>query len=485
MEPVTFVGGLLISRVVGPIIQGGWKQLSNSEAREEKKRIQQKDLELRNAKNLKEIDLKNQIELKRIDYKQRLELAKKEHEAALKTWGTEFAIQNYYKACWPLRNPFQMMACMPIINAENEDDKSYFNDNIIVPCRLISALKDTDHPFARTINGNLSSFLINYFPANSIHSVVSEIGAWREDAPNNDASVNYLFEGLKKQPVMVLSPTLINDGKTFIFKVWSWGLGEDVNYPHGIEFGRLEIMPMYYQFIYEETMDMIRLGKEMEYSTNMFSKELLHNISIIKELKQKKISKETKKKMLSFLSDTPEIKDAVRKKMETNLSGIFCCIAGMYADTYHLLEYKTIPKLPSILSNITGMSFMLPVMEDFYEKLLKTYEKLEPEDTKFLAEMHSDIFESFALLQQTNGKTKQLTVGAQKDIRQEICDYAKKRFLYETDSYEDALQHIINSMDLSDIKFLSQIKTSEIISNNPRLHRKITMRIQSFKNEGI
>ena len=83
MEPVTFVGGLLISRVVGPIIQGGWKQLSNSEAREEKKRIQQKDLELRNAKNLKEIDLKNQIELKRIDYKQRLELAKKEHEAAL------------------------------------------------------------------------------------------------------------------------------------------------------------------------------------------------------------------------------------------------------------------------------------------------------------------------------------------------------------------------------------------------------------------
>lgn len=485
MEAISFTGALLIARIVSSVTKEGWKQLSNEEAREERKRIRQKDLELKNSKTVKEIEVQNQIRLKRYDHELRKKEADEAHKRAMEKWGTEFAIQNYYKACWPLRNPFQMMSCLPINNGKKEDVESYLNDNIIIPCRLISSLKDIDHPFARTINGNLSSFLVNYYPTNSIHSVVSEIGAWRDDVPSNDASVNYLYEGLKKQPVMVLAPTLVNDGKTFIFKVWAWGLGEDINYPAGFEFGRLEIMPLYYRAIYEETMCMIQLGQEMEYSKDMFSQELLHNISIIKEIKRKKILGKTKEKMLTFLSDAPEIKDVVKKKVETSISGIFCCIAGMYADTYHLLEYKTIPKLPSIITNIEGADFMLSYLKDFYDKLLKTYERLEPEDTKFLVEMYSDIFDSFTSLRQTNKRTRQLAKETSNDIRKEICDYAKKKFQYDTDSFEDALKYILDKIEPSDIKFLSHIKAYDLISENPRLYRSINMRIQTLKNNGL
>ncbi|MGN1154945.1 MAG: hypothetical protein ACI4TK_02085 [Agathobacter sp.] len=206
MEPVTIMAAAMVFRLLSPVVKEGWKKLTNAEAKAEKKR-----LEDRNA------DFKMKLELQRLNHEDRMKEAREAHRLSMDKWKE----QTYYERCWPLRNPFEMQICEPI-----SDDRTYFDSNVIVPCRIISALKDRDHPYARTINGNLSSFIVNYYPTNSIHAVVSEIGAWKDDVPSNDASINYLYAGLKKQPVMVLSPTLINDGKTFIFKVWSWGLGE-------------------------------------------------------------------------------------------------------------------------------------------------------------------------------------------------------------------------------------------------------------------
>lgn len=296
MEPITFFTGVIISRLLAPVVKDGWKRFTNAEAKDEEKRIQR----------VKE-DVATKLMLQRQSHEDRLKEAEKAHELSMKLWEQK----TYYERCWPLRNPFEMQICRPI-----SDDKDFFGGNVIVPCRLISAMKDTDHPYARTINGNLSSFVVNHYPTNSIHAVVSEIGAWKDEAPTNDASVNYLYAGLKKQPVMVVAPTLINDGKTFIFKVWSWGLGEDLNYPAGFEFGRLELKPLYLKTVYEETLQMVLLAKELNQAPKLFSQKLQHNISIIKEIQSKNLTGRNRDKLLSFMGGAPEIDEVVKTKME-------------------------------------------------------------------------------------------------------------------------------------------------------------------------
>lgn len=376
MEPLTIMAGAMVLRMLAPVVKDGWKKITNAEAKEEQKRLMREATEIR-----------TKLELQRLSHEQRLIEARASHELAMQQWQQK----TYYERCWPLRNPFEMQICDPI-----SDDKSYF-ENVIVPCRLISALKDSDHPYARTINGNLSSFIVNYYPTNSTHAVVSEIGAWKDDAPSNDASINYLYAGLKKQPVMVLSPTLINDGKTFIFKVWSWGLGEELNYPAGFEFGRLELKPLYIKAVYEETLAMVQLAQDMEYAKKFFSQKMLHNISIIKEVQEKNLTGSSKERLLSFLHDAPEIDEAVKAKMEAKISGIFCCIAGMYADTYHLLEYKTPLQLPSLLPNIPGVEYMVPALKEYYYQLLSSMELIES-DKKLMSQLYLNIADSFSKL---------------------------------------------------------------------------------------
>lgn len=377
MEPITFFTGVIISRLLAPVVKDGWKKITNAEAKDEEKRIQRVHE-----------DVATKLMLQRQSHEDRLKEAEKAHELSMKLWEQK----TYYERCWPLRNPFEMQICRPI-----SDDKDFFGGNVIVPCRLISAMKDTDHPYARTINGNLSSFVVNHYPTNSIHAVVSEIGAWKEEAPTNDASVNYLYAGLKKQPVMVVAPTLINDGKTFIFKVWSWGLGENLNYPAGFEFGRLELKPLYLKTVYEETLQMVQLAKELNQAPKLFSQKLQHNVSIIKEIQSKKLTGRSKEKLLSFLGGAPEIDEAVKTKMEATVSGIFCCMAGMYADAYHLLEYKTLPKLPSLLPNIPGVEYMIPALKEYYFTLLSNMELIET-DKQLMSELYINIADAFSKL---------------------------------------------------------------------------------------
>lgn len=430
---LTIYGATMLQRLLAPVAKAGWKYITKAEKKDNDRILAGEEREL-----------ERKIYLQRENHEQRLQEARAAHKLAMEKWKTQWKTQVYYERCYPLRNPFDMMICEPI-----SEDKTYFKD-VIVPCRIISALKDTDHPYATTINGNLSSFLVNYYPANSIHSVVSEIGAWKNEIPSNDASINYLYAGLKKQPVMILAPTLINDGKTFIFKVWSWGLGEDLNYPAGFEFGRLEMQPLWLQCVYEETCAMIQLANEMEYDyKKVYSADLLHNISFVKQIQEKKLTGNYKWQMLSYLKGTPEINDNVKKKMETKISGVFCCMAGMYADAYHLLEYKTLPKLPSLLPHIPFVEFMIPSLKNYYCELLETLEQIE-DDKMLLANLYLDVADSFSKLP--------FSFENQEDIVIPFVQKALGRYIQEKDSeYATNNEKTLELEDISSVKAIIQI----------------------------
>ena len=144
---------------------------------------------------------------------------------------------------------------------------------------------------------------------------------------------------------------------------------------------------------------MAKLAKDLDKSAKFFSAKLQHNLSIVEKIQDENLSTSAKQKLMTFLTSAPELDEAVKEKMERTVSGIFCCMAGMYADAYHLLEYKTLPKLPSLLAGLPGDEYMLPSLKEYYLTLLSNLERIES-DKMFLSQIYLDVANAFCKLKQ-------------------------------------------------------------------------------------
>lgn len=368
---------MLVARVAAPIVKSGWDFITGKEKKEEKK------LELQQREKFN-----NDQKLREQDFEYRLKAAEAKFAQNINEWN----MRKFYENCWPLRNPFEMPIGFELKYREGDEKiveackfklLSVFDGlekKEVIPCRIISALKDDSHPYAKAINTNLSSFILSKYSSNGLHAAISEIGAWRQDVPSNDASVNYLYTGLMGQPVMVLMPEFINNNTTLVFKVFAWGLGEELPYPCGFELGRVDLKSVQIQSIIEISQKRYDVAKRMGIINSKYcSKDLVNNISVIsdaKEFMEKGIEQDDVQKFLrSYLVCPTEIEAEVERDRQDRLSGIFCAIAGLYVDTYHFLEYGTTPLLPSLLHNIPGSSYIaLPLVKYYNELFSKVIE---------------------------------------------------------------------------------------------------------------
>ena len=173
------------------------------------------------------------------------------------------------------------------------------NNKQIVPLRVITALKDGTNDLSATLNANVSLFLANHFSANGEHAIISDIGAWKEDAPVNDASVNYLYEGLKGQPTLVVVPTFTDSGNIVKLKLWSWGLGEELQYPIGLNVGWFDV-------------DAIRRQGQISQLKEFYG--ILEKVGIEVSINKKETKKEAKKQEKNVAKKTT--KKASKKKDE-------------------------------------------------------------------------------------------------------------------------------------------------------------------------
>lgn len=372
-----FLGGLL-SRVAGPIAQDYFenetdlgrrigKRKEEKEVAKEERAFQQKIKMSEHDHNQRLKELKIQIEARRKDTENQYYLSM-----------TDANMRTFLKECWPLRNPFDAPIAMEPIYDESTNFLSRCklktvmtsNQNEIVPLRFISALVDGAYQFSPTINSELSLFLVNNYSANGENAVVSEIGAWRNDIPVNDASISYLFKGMKGQPVMILVPEFLDNGSMLRFKVWSWGLGEKLTYPVGFDFGWLDLRTLYNRIVASETKKMHYMLEKVHLSST--SKQLDANEKIIFTLLKNKenLSSEEKDALLSLLVTPMEINSLIRKKFSNVLSNVFKAIVAMYSDGYHLIEYGTMPKLPYVLGEMQNISFMFPYISAYYVSLI-------------------------------------------------------------------------------------------------------------------
>ena len=313
----------------------------------------------------------------------------------------------FYEKCFPLENPYELVINNSLSFSSDGSVRLKTipaNGKNIVPCRIISSLKETDQTaYAPAINATLSSFIATIFSANSERAVISDIGAWKQNIPADDTYINHLYSCLKQQPTMLITPFVLKESNTIILKMWSWGLGENLAYPVGFEFGRIDIGSLHEQTVYEETLKIMRLSESKQLGNyNMFesfSPKLKENISFVKMIEEKKLDGDLAnfflRKLVSAEAVTPEIDREVERKKTEKMSSAFCCMAGMYADAYHLLEHKTTPILPALLPMLPGTETFAFQLQKHYAILLDRFQERE-NNKELAANIYVDVVEAFS-----------------------------------------------------------------------------------------
>ena len=379
--PVGFLIGGLLGRIAGNIAQD-WFENNTETGREIVKRKQ--DAQLEKQRQLSQIEFENKMRISEIEHRRKLddmqkqfELNRVNAEAQMLLAYSDWQQKVFWEKCFPLRNPFEVpMGYDPVYEENTERLKECRlktvilpNNKQIVPLRVIVALKDNVHPHAATVNGNLSMFIVNNFSANGEHAAISEIGAWKEEIPVNDASINYLFKGLKGQPVVVVVPIYTNFGTLVRFKVWSWGLGEKLQYPVGFDFGWLDLDAIYYRVLAREVELFSRTFERIGETANKTFERDLKILSAIKN-NRCKLQRDDVTRLLSMLDVPKEVNGELNRKTHEIASSVYSCIVGMYIDGYHLFEYGTEPILPKLLTSLRGSRVMFRDIRDYYITLI-------------------------------------------------------------------------------------------------------------------
>ena len=381
-----FFWAAMLGRIFGPIVNDFWEFDTPFG-----KRYAQKKLE--KERKSKQADFEDKVKLANLDHRQKLETLqvqfeqnRKKAEEQMLLSISEWQQKVFWEKCFPLRNPFEMPFGVDLKFQESKDrldgnrkverctiQTITLQDNRrIVPLRVITALKDTTSPHAPTINGDLSMFLAQYYSANNEHAVMSDIGAWKEDAPINDASINYLFRGQKGLPTLIIAPSYTNGGSIVRMKLWSWGLGENLTYPIGFDFGWFNIDVIYRKVLMDEIISFDNILRKINVSRPTPYKDFEMDLSIIKMIeKGDNLADNEREQLLSLLQRTPpELASIVQRKTNEVISTVYSCATAMYADGYHLRNYGTIPLLPYILPQLPGAKLLLPQIQQYYLTLL-------------------------------------------------------------------------------------------------------------------
>ena len=217
--------------------------------------------------------------------------------------------------------------------------------------------------------------MANHFSANGEHAIISDIGAWKEDAPVNDASVNYLYEGLKGQPTLVVVPTFTDSGNIVKLKLWSWGLGEELQYPIGLNVGWFDVDAIRRQAQISQLKEFYGILEKVgiEYPNDSLKKN--YSIAKMIEKKGEGLSQQEIDYLYSILVGPireEEILKRAKQKTNETISSILSCTTAMYGDAFHLSNHGIKPLLPYILPKMNLPKEFLIIIRDYYITLVNT-----------------------------------------------------------------------------------------------------------------
>ena len=279
----------------------------------------------------------------------------------------------YWKDEFPLHNPSE--------NAESIEDSIFWmglpkpgsfnrNGDGIIPIRLIPAISKSHEHFS-LLEKEFPSFIEDNYSIYDSCSIVSEFGAWKENAVADKDSIQNIFEVFSGQPTLILLPDIDDDVLTITIKCWD--MGEQEAEPFSAEFGSFDLSAL-------RSLELAKLIKS--YSLELKKKglppendEIKNAIAIVeamdcKEKEGKMIGKNLANKLINLSVPNEEINRKLAGRMNSIISAIYICAAAMYADGCCLFEYGSLPSLPAALHKIEGADTFWIYIRDYYIAIL-------------------------------------------------------------------------------------------------------------------
>ncbi|MBD5194929.1 MAG: hypothetical protein HDS71_08845 [Bacteroidales bacterium] len=361
MEPFTMMMGYgLINSVSQLVIRPLTDRLTAGSRREEMmfQLEQKRRLDLDSVRLNKEIELSNNQRIQEYCHQCRLVEAQSQFEKQLEMW----ALGQFNSSMWPLLTPFDHPSLKP-----------NFEPGQQVPINVFLAKTDPKSPYAMLIQSDvknrLSNFITTTYSNSHEHPTICRIGDWK-DGFQDAAFINALWYGMQGQPSIVINPIQSEFGELLDLNISIWGLASNGYSPitktvlsgaFGSAIGRIKR---------EETRRWVESGLPLS------SPELQHNANLLKQ--EDVLVAEGKKDLVDCLlvqyKLPKEIQTAVITKFSREYSHIISCIAGMYSDIYHLLEYGSTPYMPQAISEYNlrnGANYEIPaVAAEHYRKAL-------------------------------------------------------------------------------------------------------------------
>lgn len=361
MDPYSMMMGYGLINSVSQLIIRPLADKFTSGTRREEMMMQMEEkqkLDLESVRLNKEIELSNNQRLQEYSHQCRLAEARTQFENQLQMW----AMGQFNSSMWPLLTPFDHPSLKPDYAPGQQ-----------VPVNVFLAKTDPRSPYALLIQSDvknrLGNFVTTAYSGSQTHPVICRIGDWK-DGFQDAAFINALWYGMQGRPSIVINPIQSEFGELLDLNISMWGLASTGYAPmtqtvlsgtFGSSIGRIKR---------EETRRWIESGLPLS------SAEMQHNATL---LKQEQALIEAGRGaltdcLLSQYSLPKEIQTAVITKFSRQYSHIVSCVAGMYADIYHLLEYGATPYMPQAISEYnmrTGSDFLIPkVAAAHYRKAL-------------------------------------------------------------------------------------------------------------------
>ena len=380
VETCLFMMGGVLGRMLGPIAQN-WYEHNTAHGRQmvkdaENKKRRDYEIEREHKAIVREEEYQMFLREQAVKFKEKIRMAEEDLLISQQKWNQK----EFFDKCFPLRNPYDMPLGVVLKEAENSTytlkTTKAANNKEVVPLRVISALTTSSETVAKntvnTINSRLSSFLINNYPVNGLNCVFSDIGSWKEQIPVNDASMNYLFDGLKGQPVLVLAPIFEDGGDKLSLKAWMWGPGEDVQYPTGIDCGWIDIDLIAKQIALKHVKLYVERNNKVGQTIESELMHMMYDLALTIDDNKGIISDKEIESLIRQAKTPNDISNSVLAELNETMSQYLSCFSGMYTDAYHLTGYGTLPKLPSILSHFDKIEMLMPTVAVFYQSLIRS-----------------------------------------------------------------------------------------------------------------
>ncbi len=361
MEPFTMMLGYgLINSVSQLVIRPLTDKLTAGSRREEMLfQMEQKHrLDLESVRLNKDIELSNNHRIQEYCHQCRLIEAQGQFEKQLEMW----ALGQFNSSMWPLLTPFDHPSLKP-----------NFAPGQQVPINVFLAKTDPKSPYAMLIQSDvknrLSNFITTTYSNSQGHPTICRIGDWK-DGFQDAAFINALWYGMQGQPSIVINPIQSEFGELLDLNVSFWGLASNGYSPltqtvlsgaFGSAIGRIKR---------EATRKWVESGLPLS------SPELQHNANLLKQ--EDTLIADGKKNLIDRLlvqyKLPKEIQTEVITEFSREYSHIISCVAGMYSDIYHLLEYGSTPYMPQAIGEYNrrnGANYAIPdVAAEHYRKAL-------------------------------------------------------------------------------------------------------------------